>query len=195
VNSTASVEGDERIRLFCALTLPEQTIERVVEWQRELPPGDYRVVPPENLHLTLAFLGHRPAHELGAIESELEQAAHAAEPVVLRLSRYGETRSVGMLVFDDEVPAGRSRGAAASLAADLHARLERLGVYDPERRRWLPHLTVVRFRKRPWLAPWLPDLGTIVPSEAAVYHSLLRPTGAQYVVLHSASLCQLKTSN
>ena len=38
------------------------------------------------------------------------------------------------------------------------------------------------------LSPQLPDLGAVNPSEAALYHSLLRPTGAQYEVLESVSL-------
>ena len=87
-----------------------------------------------------------------------------------------------MVVFDDE------GGAAGALAADLHGRLERLGVYEPEGRPWLPHLTVVRFRKRPRLGPEPPELGAVSPSGVAVYHSVLRPTGAQYVALHSVAL-------
>jgi RNA 2',3'-cyclic 3'-phosphodiesterase len=190
LNPPASVEGDERIRLFCALTLPEETVERVVEWQRllkrqpRLPPGEFRVVPRENLHLTLAFLGHRPERELAAIQGELEQAARSSEPIVLRLRRYRETRSVGMLVFDEE------DGRAAALAADLQERLQQLGVYEAERRPWLPHLTVVRFRERPRLAPDLPALGAVSPSGAAVYHSVLRPTGAQYVVRYAVGLAR-----
>jgi RNA 2',3'-cyclic 3'-phosphodiesterase len=182
VNGAASVAGDERLRLFCALTIPEQAIQEVVEWQRRLPAGDYRLVPAENLHVTLAFLGPRPAGELDAIRSELEQAARGAAPVAFRPSRYRETRSVGMLVLDDR------DGAAAAVAADLHARLARLGVYEPERRPWLPHLTVVRFRARPRLEPPLPDLGEVAPSGAAVFLSRLRPSGAEYVVVHEVGL-------
>jgi 2'-5' RNA ligase len=182
VNCAASVEGDARIRLFCALTLPDPIVDEVVEWQRRLGRGEFRVVPPDNLHLTLAFLGHRPRREVEPICRELEEAARATGPISLTTRRYRETQSVGMVVFDDE------GGAGAALAADLHARLERLGVYKPEQRPWLPHLTVVRFRGRPRLRPELPELGAVSPSGAAVYHSLLRPTGAQYVVLHSVGL-------
>jgi 2'-5' RNA ligase len=182
VNPPASVEGDARVRLFCALTLPEDVLDGLVEWQARLPRDDFRLVPRENLHITLAFLGSRPAAELDAIGRELEEAARGATGIVLRLRRYRETRSVGMLVFDDEV------GAAAALASDLHARLERLGVYEPERRPWLPHLTVARFRQRPGLSPPLPDLGEVSPSDAAVYLSVLRPTGAQYVVVQGFGL-------
>jgi RNA 2',3'-cyclic 3'-phosphodiesterase len=183
VNRPASVEGDARVRLFCALTLPEDVLDSLVEWQGRLPRGDFRLVPRENLHLTLVFLGVRPAREVEPIRGELEQAARAAGGIVLRPGHYWETRSVGMVVFDDE------GGVASRFAADLHGRLQRLAVYAPEQRPWLPHLTVVRFRVRPRLAPEPPALGAINPSGAAVYHSVLRPTGAQYVVLHSVALC------
>jgi len=67
-------------------------------------------------------------------------------------------------------------------------RLERLGVYRREQRPWLPHVTVLRFRERPRLQPPLPDLGEFVPSDAAAYHSVLRSSGAQYVVVESFAL-------
>ena len=182
MSSSATVEGDARVRLFCALTLPDETLDRLVAWQAGLPPGRYRLVPRENLHLTLAFLGGRPAVEVEAIAGGLAEAARAAGPIVLHARRYRETRSVGMLVFEDE------RGAGAAVAADLSARLEELGVYEPERRPWLPHLSVARFRERPRLHPDIPDLGGVSPSGAAVYHSVLRPSGAQYVVVRAVEL-------
>lgn len=77
---------------------------------------------------------------------------------------------------------------AAALAEDLFERLERLGVYHRELRAWLPHVTVIRFRQRPRLDPELPQIPAFTPSDAAVYLSRLRPTGAQYVVLESFAL-------
>ncbi|HSS74589.1 MAG TPA: RNA 2',3'-cyclic phosphodiesterase [Gaiellaceae bacterium] len=177
MTDAASVESDVRIRLFCALRLPDETVDALVEWQTLLPDGPFRPVAPDNLHVTLAFLGHRPRGDVEPIAAALEAAAQAARQVRLSACGYRETRSVGMLVLDD------AEGAAAALAADLHARLERLSVYEPERRPWLPHVTVVRFRERPRLDPPLPEVGQVVPSGAAVYHSVLRPTGAQYVAL------------
>jgi RNA 2',3'-cyclic 3'-phosphodiesterase len=184
VNAAASVGRDGSVRLFCALALPDGVRDRLVAWQAHLPDGKYRPVSRDNLHVTLAFLGSRPSHEVEPIRTELEEAAAESGPIVLRERGYRETRSVGMLVFDDE------NGAAGALARDVHERLHRLGVYEPERRQWLPHLTVVRFGERPRLSPPLPELGPVSPSGAAVYHSVLRPTGAQYVVLHSVALDQ-----
>jgi 2'-5' RNA ligase len=87
-----------------------------------------------------------------------------------------------MIVFDDE------GGRAALLQERLSTRLERLGAYRPERRPWLPHVTVARFAERPRLRAPLPALGELSPSDAALYHSVLRPDGAQYTVLEAVSL-------
>jgi 2'-5' RNA ligase len=184
VTSSGTVVGDERLRLFLGFRLPDAIARRVARWQREElgAPDRARLVPEENLHVTIAFLGSRPAGELAAIAGALcEGAADAPPPVVTPVS-YRETRSVGMLVFDD------AEGRATEIAEDVHGRLARLGVYEPEKRPWLPHLTVVRFRERPRLEPPIPDLGPVTMSDAAVYISRLRPTGAQYEVLESVPL-------
>jgi RNA 2',3'-cyclic 3'-phosphodiesterase len=181
VNSSGSVEGGERIRLFCALTLSDDTLDRIEAWQAALAVDGVRIVPRENLHVTLAFLGHRPAEELEAIGRELAKAAAGAGEIMLHARRYVETRNVGMVVLADE------RGAAGALALDLHGRLERLGVYEREQREWLPHLTVLRFRERPRLKPEWPRLEA-APSGAAVYMSQLRPGGAEYVVVEKFRL-------
>ncbi len=177
----ASVEGRERARLFCALRLPEETLDALSDWQgRHIRDG--RTVPRDHLHVTLAFLGHRPLDELQSILGALRETAAGAGAIRLLLERYRETRSVGMLVLRDV------GSEAGRLAEALHERLEQLGVYEREQRPWLPHVTVVRFRERPRLAPPLPELGEVSPSDAAVYHSVLRSTGAQYVVVESFAL-------
>jgi 2'-5' RNA ligase len=181
VRPAASVAGDERLRLFLALRLPDDVLDRLVEWQPSALSGG-RLVPRESLHVTLAFLGHRPSAELDGILAALREAAAEAAPIVLGPARYRETRSVGMLVLED------AEGHAGAFARDLHGRLERLGVYEPERREWLPHLTVLRFRERPQLRPEPPVLEPFVPSDAAAYLSRLSPRGAQYEVLESFAL-------
>jgi 2'-5' RNA ligase len=184
MTSSASVEGRDRLRLFLAFLLPDAAVQRLVRWQQDdLGVSDReRVVPPQNLHVTIAFLGSRPASELESITGALRDAVAGAEAPVLTPRRYRETRSVGMLVCEDE------NGRAASIAEDVHRRLELLGVYEPEQRPWLPHLTVVRFRDRPRLQPPIPDLGPVTVSGSAVMHSVVRRSGAQYEVVQSVPL-------
>ncbi|HEY1565195.1 MAG TPA: RNA 2',3'-cyclic phosphodiesterase [Gaiellaceae bacterium] len=174
--------GDERLRLFLALRVPEDVLDEIVRWQRDELPGSVRIVPRQHLHVTLAFLGHRPAGELEAIVGALREAAAGVEEIRLTPVRYRETRGVGMLVLEDE------RRSAAVLAGDLQERLERLGVYRRGGRPWLPHLTVARWRERPRLRPEPPPRRTFVPSDAAAYLSRLHPGGARYEVLESVAL-------
>lgn len=175
------MDGDERLRLFCGLRLPDETRGRIVAWQaRELSAS--RIVPPENLHFTLAFLGSRPAGDAPAVAGALRDAAREAEGLRFRLRGYRETRSVGMLTFDDEL------GRGAALAERLGGSLEALGLYRGEERPWLPHITVLRFRERPRARPLVPELGEVVPSDAAVFISRLRRDGAQYLVYEAVPL-------
>ena len=179
----ATVAAHGRLRIFCGLTLPADVRDAIGAWQRDSLRGDARLVELRNLHVTLAFLGHLPAEDVGRVAEALEASARSISgPIVFSTLRYRETRSVAMLVLSDEDE------RAGRLARDLHGRLERIGVYEPEKRRWLPHVTVLRFRSPPKLRPPLPALTPFSPSEAAVYHSVLAREGARYEVLESVSL-------
>ncbi|HEY7178077.1 MAG TPA: RNA 2',3'-cyclic phosphodiesterase [Gaiella sp.] len=181
MTSPATVGGDERLRLFLALQLPDGTLDILERWQAEHLAGGRRV-QRGSLHVTLAFLGSRPADELPAIVDALRGAAAGSGLIALEPVAWRETRSVGMVVLHD------ADDEAAALAERLHVRLVGLGVYRREARPWLPHVTVLRFRRRPRLSPPLPETGTFVPSGAAAYLSRLHPSGARYEVLERVSL-------
>jgi 2'-5' RNA ligase len=180
------VAGDERIRLFCALEVPPAAVDELAAWQVEHLSGRLgrtgRLVPAENLHATLAFLGARPADEVRAIAGVLADTARTAPTAELRPLAYRETRSVGMILYEDP------SGAATALAAAVGERLERLGVYHPERRPWRPHVTVARFRERAGLTLELANIRSFRAVRIALYSSSLRPGGAQYEALETAAL-------
>ena len=184
--------GGERIRLFCAFQLPPASVAELVAWQHEqlLQPTQFqpssgaggRLVPPGNLHVTLAFLGSRPAAEVPAISESLVEAAGVCDEVRLRPVEYRETASVGMIVYADE------NGAGGRVRADLVERLEALGAYRREARPWLPHITVRRCKEREGLARPVTNIRSISVVRAALYASALRPAGAQYDVLETVPL-------
>jgi RNA 2',3'-cyclic 3'-phosphodiesterase len=175
MNPDGRLEGDGKIRLFCGLRLPDAALDAITAWQSGLDRG--RVVPRENLHFTLAFLGWQPRTRVAEALEALQRRAAETTPPVFELDRYRETRSVGMLVFSPDDGAER---LALGLQRDLLGRVER--------ETWLPHVTVLRFKNRPRLRPELPELGPVTASDAAVYLSVLRPAGAEYVVLESVRL-------
>jgi len=169
------VEPDARVRLFCGLRLPDDAADAIAAWQRRIDGG--RPVPRENLHFTLVFLGWQPGARVAEVVETLRRRCAGLDPFRFEAVRYRETQSVGMLVFG---PDDRAEALAFDLQRDLLGRVER--------ERWLPHVSVFRFKTRPRLRPPLPELGTVVTSEAAAYLSVLRPTGAEYVVLASVPL-------
>ena len=182
MTSPDSVQGDDHhLRLFLALRLPEATLDVVERWQEEHVLRGRRV-PREHLHVTLAFLGSRPARELPSIVGALRDAVRGVRRIAFAPASWRETRSVGMVVLRD------ADGEADELARRLHARLEELGVYRRGPRPWLAHRTGVRFRERARRDPPVAETGTFVPSGAAAYLSRLHPAGARYEVLERVSL-------
>jgi RNA 2',3'-cyclic 3'-phosphodiesterase len=186
----STLERDDRdvgtLRLFLALVLPDGAAAELERWRDTQllrgSPGHRGLRRVDGFHVTLAFLGSRPRGELAVVSEALREAAAEIAPFELVPRRYRETRSVGMVVFDDP------SGEATRLAERLQGRLETAGVYEREARAWLPHATVVRFRDRPRLAPPPLGLAPFAPSEAAAFVSRLHPSGARYEILESCSL-------
>ncbi len=132
-----------RARLFVALDLPDEFAGGIVAWGREeLADPALRPVAPESLHITLAFLGHRPEKEIERIAAVI--AANARPGAVGRAARPGRSgrRGGGPALF--ALPA-LSPGAEA-LQAGVARGWTEAGFYEPEKRPFWPHVTVARVR-------------------------------------------------
>jgi 2'-5' RNA ligase len=184
MSSTATVAGDARMRIFVGYPVPASERATLVRWSGETFAGlaGARVVPAENLHLTVAFLGSIAADRVGDVAAAVRAASVGQSRPCFASERFRATRSVGMLTLRD------LDGVGTELALDVQARLEALGLYAPERRAWLPHVTVVRWKERPTRVRTYVPVMEICPSEIAVYLSVLRAGGAQYEPLDSAAL-------
>jgi 2'-5' RNA ligase len=134
----------ERLRLFVACDLPADVERAVAAWQRTelVPHEDLRVLP--TLHLTLAFLGAVDAHRVPDLRRVLEgvhwKRAECRLKGPLFLPAHGRRRVVA-LELDD------ASGALRGLQAEVSGGLAAEGLYEPEKRPWLPHVTVARFRR------------------------------------------------
>ena len=99
------------VRMFVALDLPEIVREDIAAWgEAELTDPALRRVPPESLHVTLAFLGNRPTDDVERIAEAMEDAAD--RPVLIELRRAGRAAAAGQAApLGAAGPAsGRSRG-------------------------------------------------------------------------------------
>ncbi|HEX5526116.1 MAG TPA: RNA 2',3'-cyclic phosphodiesterase [Solirubrobacterales bacterium] len=185
-----------RARLFVALDLPDRIREGIATWGEEaLVDPALRPVPIESLHITLAFLGHRPEKEIEPIAEVVRESVGAAPWVELLDPVQRPPRGRARLFA---LPA-LSPGTEA-LQAGLEQRLVEGGFYEPEKRPFWPHVTVARVRpeargsRRPAVVSdppaKLPEAlsGAFLGVRLALYRSELKPTGAQYVPLAQIEL-------
>jgi 2'-5' RNA ligase len=178
--------ADATRRLFVALELPEPVRAALAAFRDAADPAVWRPVPSEALHLTLAFLGRRPAQDVATVGRVLEGAAGPAPRLVV---------AGGLLL-----PPRRSRVLAVSLAdpdgtlAGLQARvgagLAEAGVYTPETRPFRAHATVARLRPRSKAraVPAEPEQLEFLGGPLTLFESRLHPHGARYEALSRVSL-------
>ena len=184
------------VRMFVALDLPEMAREDITAWgERELTDPALRVVPPESLHVTLAFLGNRPPSEVERIAEAMEAVAEV--PVLLELGgpvgrpAGDRPRFVALPALHRPVPALQGR---------LSEVLTFEGLYEPEKRPFWPHVTVARIRaegrgsRRPMQVkiPSGPSptkqIGWFDGVRISLYRSELQPSGPHYVPLAQVEL-------
>ncbi|HEV2814099.1 MAG TPA: RNA 2',3'-cyclic phosphodiesterase [Solirubrobacteraceae bacterium] len=170
------------MRLFVALDLPPRAVRALAGFASAAARDGLRLVPAESLHVTLAFLGHRPEEDAEAVAGALEGVP--AAPVRLRLGApaWLPPRRPGVLAVD----LVDCDGACARMQSAVSATLVDLGVFTPERRAFRPHVTVARVRKGARVdrdVPEIADAGTFAATSVTLYRSLLSPKGASYHAL------------
>lgn len=175
-----------RLRLFVALALPSAVRGELAAWAGDLLSGDdaLRPVPAEGLHVTLAFLGSRHASSVEAIAAATTTAVAALAAPLLEPGELAPLprRRPRVLALD---LADRDGGAAAVQAA-VGAALADAVAYEPESRRFRPHVTVARVRKGAHPAVRAPVRAPVEPftaAEVVLYRSELGPGGARYTAL------------
>ena len=164
------------LRLFFALWPDETARAALVRLQRGLgqPPGA-RPVAPENLHLTMAFLGMQPAALLPDIQAILKRLT--VPEMTLEVDRYGAFQRARIAWAGIRRPPP----ALAALHEALMAELGQCGIGHDKASAFRPHITLMRNAvceggtvDEPfiWHAPQL-----------ALVHSVTAPGGPIYTVL------------
>jgi 2'-5' RNA ligase len=191
------------IRSFIAILLTDAVREAVAAATERLRPlcGAVAWVPPQNLHVTLQFLGGQSEERLAAAEAGLDDAAARSAPIDVTVHGIGAFPGlerprilwIGMAQGALEVRALQARVADA-LAAQGFPR---------EDRPWHPHLTIGRvFDERRWRRDAGPPLrsalaqlatttfGTLPIAEVALMRSDLSPAGARYTTRRAVRLAR-----
>ncbi|MBV9196574.1 MAG: RNA 2',3'-cyclic phosphodiesterase, partial [Solirubrobacterales bacterium] len=182
----------ERARLFIALELPAAVREAVVAWRSAAvrDAAGLRLIRPEDLHVTLCFLGWQDAAAVGSIVSACTAALAGRRAAALEVAE---------AIW---LPARRPRVLAIALTDrgdglfEVQGVLSRVlaagGWYRPETRPFLAHVTVARVAqdrrsaRRGTLRE--PPAIAFEGSRVTLYRSRLGAGGARYEALASREL-------
>lgn len=179
------------MRLFVALEIPtavRETLAVLLKSLRALS-SQPRWVRPENLHVTLKFIGQWPPENLEALRNALT-TVRMDQPVTF------DFRGLGFFP-NEKRPRVFWTGIKASpnlitLASEIDRATEKLGI-PREQRPFSPHLTLARFEP-----PGLPEklraaiqenatrkFGSLRTNEFHLIESKLKPSGAEYTTLQT----------
>jgi len=197
--------GGEAIRAFIAIELPPAVRQGLAAVEDEIQSRAgkaaakaVRWVPPENMHLTLKFLGESAAGTLQALTSSLRgeiSRCSAFSFSVGGLGAFPNPRRPRVIWVGTEAP---EELPTLQKAVEAAARL--LG-YPAEERPFSPHLTLGRVSQnaspeeinlvaRALGGVKVGTIGQAVVRQVHLFRSDLRPTGAVYTRLESFDLAQ-----
>lgn len=191
------------IRAFIAVELSPAARTALAQLQQRLkplvPPQSVRWTTPENIHLTLHFLGDIPTDEVSKTSSVLRAAAATCPPFALTLSGLGcfpNTRRPRIVWTG---LAGQME-VLLNLHRELGERLKTIG-FTPETRPYSPHLTIGRVKDGlpqrllsklgQVLEQTQPQIGQVAAldvAEISLMQSDLKPAGPVYTRLAAGAL-------
>lgn len=134
------------IRSFIAIELNEDARDEVARIQKQLinSRADVKWVEPNNIHLTLKFLGNVPEEKLGEIKDAINEAIVGIAPFCLELTEIGafpDTKYTRVVWIGAKEDAGN----LMNIATRMEEKMLTLG-FPKEERRFKPHLTLGRVR-------------------------------------------------
>jgi len=187
------------MRTFIAIALPQQIKDYLAQLEDRLKAtqADVKWVTPENIHLTLKFLGERDDKKVEKIKQILEEAAGKRQPFQMRLSSVGAFPKISS---PRVVWVGLDKGdrETIELAMDLEERIAKVGI-PKEERPFSSHITIGRIRSpknREKLVQELKNLENktieenleFQAAQITLFKSTLTPQGPIYEILKVASL-------
>lgn len=177
------------MRLFVALEIPAEVRKNLAALLDSLRAisREPKWVRPENLHVTLKFLGEVADAKISTVRTALA-GIRSEEPVSLAFCGLGffpNAKRPRVFWVGIETSANLKK-----LATDMEAAMEQCGI-PRETREFSPHLTLARF-ERPNLAENLRsvivensqrEFGKLQTNEFHLIQSRLKPSGAEYTTI------------
>jgi RNA 2',3'-cyclic 3'-phosphodiesterase len=186
------------LRLFIAVGLPD-SVKQILQVQQDhlkqhLPDSGIHWTTPDQWHLTLKFLGATPVEKLGHIQTAMQRSIHKLEPFELSTSTLGTFPSFqrpSVLWLGIEGNVERLQHLNLRLTQNL------TGLFENEERLFRAHITLARINQFGLGKRVMKAFSDTVPvkrswrvENAGLYSSQLKPTGAEYTLLHRVEFTQ-----
>ena len=184
-------------RIFIAINFPEEIKKELEKFQSRWPELPIRWVKPENLHITLAFLGYLTDEELVEILRITKEVAQRHNSFSINLTKicYGPPKKTPPRMIWVE---GEKSKDLANLQLDLEKSLNSSGKikFEPEERSFTSHITLGRLRQwefRQIEPEERPNVETDISlsfevNSIEVMESFLKRVGPEYEILERAEL-------
>ena len=134
------------MRTFLAIPLPKETKDLLSRIQEQLKTSkaDVKWVEPQNIHLTLKFLGEINEEQLNKISAIVEETAKNFAPFTVGINSIG---AFPRITAARVIWAGIDKGDAEvkKIAADLEEKIALIGI-PKEERPFSTHITIGRTR-------------------------------------------------
>ncbi len=164
------------MRLFIGLDIAAQDALAIADWRARMLPPLTRPVPPENFHVTLAFLGDVTSRQLDPLVEQLDQIT--GTPFALAIDEVGYFPRPGILwVGPGETPQPLDR-----LARDVQTAARRAGL-QIEKRAFRPHITLARRCDSPPPLSARPPAFEMRFDDFALFESVGGRRGVRYEVI------------
>jgi len=150
-------------RSFIAIDIDEAVRQKLVTAQQQLAAtgGELKLVEPENIHVTMKFLGDVPDDKIGAVADALRVAVGGAQPFDIAVRGIGVFPNLRyMRVIWADVVDGQD--AVIAIQRNIDRELQKLG-FPPERD-FVPHLTLARVKtakRKEQLAASIKEMGNM----------------------------------
>jgi 2'-5' RNA ligase len=187
------------MRVFIAIDIDDKIQKAIADLQKQLAAkvdikkGDVKWVEPDNIHLTLKFLGEIKDEQAAEVCEISKQVAESHQKFTLDIETVGSFGGRSAKVV--WVGAGKGVNELIALQKNLDEQLTLAG-YPSEEREFSAHLTLCRVRN-PKAGFKLADacrafgnykLGSISADALCIYQSQLTPAGPIYTLLANFKL-------
>jgi 2'-5' RNA ligase len=187
------------MRTFIAIELPQEIKDALGRLQGQLKASgaDVKWVAPNNIHLTLKFLGEIDDSQLDGVKRIIEDVAKSQSCFSIHLSSLGAFPKIN---FPRVIWVGFSEGDTETkeIAKELEERIAKVGI-PKETRPFSSHITIGRVRSALNREKLIQSLQAIandfdrqslfcIVTKVTLFKSTLTPQGPIYEILKEANL-------